>query len=52
MIDVQLAAVVIMFLAAQTGAFLYWTGKITQQVRDHEGRIVRLEFHEDKSEAT
>lgn len=34
---------VLLFLAAQTGAFLFWAGRITQQQSDHTRRITELE---------
>lgn len=38
---------VLLFLATQTGAFLYWAGKITQRGDDHERRICGVELKLD-----
>lgn len=33
----------VLTLMVHTGALLFWGGKISQMLRDHERRIVRLE---------
>lgn len=34
---------IILFLCAQTGAFLFWAGRITQEQTDHARRLADLE---------
>lgn len=33
----------VLTLMVHTGALLFWGGKVTQMMKDHERRIVRLE---------
>jgi hypothetical protein len=44
------ALTVILFLATQTGALLVWGARLTERVSNHEGRIGRLEGHQDSVE--
>lgn len=41
--QVEFSLAAILFLAAQTGAFLWWGGRLSQSVQDHARRLDRLE---------